>query len=313
MFEKRKDLLKFLVVAETGTILTAADKLSMTQPALSRTITRLEEQFKGQLFERIPTGVRLTEFGSQVAEQSRRILREIALAEEEIKLSISGRIGSLRVSAGPVWMKTVLPTAISIFHTKYPGIELKLRTTTYQEGVWLLMNGENDLHCGGVDTYETLPQFVMREHILDMTWGIVAHEDHPLHTQESTYEALADYPWIDYDMVMPDQAGNVRPTLTDNVLDRLYKRTNKRAGTVIRSNSMDLSLIRTGPYLSILSLNFMERLPGSFLKPLPIQLGRYYYRTGVLSRKASTSMSPCKDFIRIVRNVALNVPAEKER
>lgn len=75
MFEKRKDLLKFLVVAETGTILTAADKLSMTQPALSRTITRLEEQFKGQLFERIPTGVRLTEFGSQVAEQSRRILR----------------------------------------------------------------------------------------------------------------------------------------------------------------------------------------------------------------------------------------------
>ena len=313
MFEKRKDLLKFLVVAETGTILTAADKLSMTQPALSRTITRLEEQFKGQLFERIPTGVRLTQFGSQVAEQSRRILREIELAEEEIKLSVSGQSGSLRVSAGPVWMKTVLPAAISIFHATYPGIELKLRTTTYQEGVWLLMNGEIDLHCGGVDTYETLPQFVTREHILDMTWGIVAHEDHPLHARESTYEALADYPWIDYDMVMPDQAGNVRPSLTDNVLDRLYKRTNKRAGTVIRSNSMDLSLIRTGPYLSVLSLNFMERLPGSFLKPLPLQLGRYYYRTGVLSRKASASMSPCKHFIRIVRNVALNIPTEKVR
>ena len=210
-------------------------------------------------------------------------------------------------------MKTVLPAAISIFHATYPGIELKLRTTTYQEGVWLLMNGEIDLHCGGVDTYETLPQFVTREHILDMTWGIVAHEDHPLHAQESTYEALADYPWIDYDMVMPDQAGNVRPSLTDNVLDRLYKRTNKRAGTVIRSNSMDLSLIRTGPYLSVLSLNFMERLPGSFLKPLPLQLGRYYYRTGVLSRKASASMSPCKHFIRIVRNVALNIPTEKVR
>ena len=57
MFVKRKDLLKFLVVAETGTILTAADKLSMTQPALSRTISKLEEQFQGQLFERVPTGV----------------------------------------------------------------------------------------------------------------------------------------------------------------------------------------------------------------------------------------------------------------
>lgn len=311
MFEKRKDLLKFLVVVETGTILTAADKLSMTQPALSRTITRLEEEFQGQLFERMPTGVRLTQFGSQVAEQSRRILREIEIAEGEVKLSVSGLSGSLRVTAGPVWMNTVLPAAISLFHTSYPGIELKLRTTTFQEGIRLLMNGDNDLHCGGVDTYETLPQFVTREHLLDMTWGIVAHEDHPLHAQEAAYEDLADYPWIDYDMVIPDQAGNVRPSLTDNVLERLYKRTKKRAGTILRSNSMDLSMIRTGPYLSVLSLDFMERLPGSFLKPLPLQLGRYYYRTGVLSSKASSSMSPCRNFIKVVRNVALSTPTEK--
>ena len=80
MFEKRKDLLKFLVVAETGTILNASDKLSMTQPALSRTIRKLEEQFNGQLFERIPTGVRLTQFGRLVADQSLHILREIELA-----------------------------------------------------------------------------------------------------------------------------------------------------------------------------------------------------------------------------------------
>ena len=305
MFEKRKDLLKFLVVAETGAILTASDKLSMTQPALSRTISRLEDQFKGRLFERIPTGVRLTQFGSMVADQSRRILREIELAEEQVNLAVSGKTGSLRVTAGPMWMKTVVPIAVTRFHESYPGIELKLRTTNYMEGVWLLMNGENDIHCGGIDTYETLPQFVTREQILDMTWGIVAHKDHPLQSRESTYGDLADYPWIDYDSVIRKQTAGARRSLTDDVLDKLYKRTSKRAGTIIRTNSVDLSLMETGPYLSVLSLNFMGKLENAFLKPLPLQLGRYHYRAGVLTRRAPASMLPCKFFIQVVKDVAM--------
>ena len=312
MFEKRKDLLKFLVVAETGTILNASDKLSMTQPALSRTIRKLEEQFNGQLFERIPTGVRLTQFGRLVADQSLHILREIELAEEKINLLISGRTGSLCVTAGPMWMKAVLPIAIIRFHESYPGIELNLRTTTYEEGVWLLMDSESDLHCGGIDSHTSLPQFLVREHILDMTWGIVAHKDHPLQSGASTYDDLADYPWIDYDTVIQKQAGAARPTLTDNVLDKLYQQTGKQVKTVIRTSPADLSLMETGPYLSVLSLDFMKKLPGSFLKPLCLQLGNYRFPAGVLSRKVSSNMPHCRDFINIIRDTVLgSVPAEK--
>ena len=83
-------------------------------------------------------------------------------------------------------MKAVLPIAIIRFHESYPGIELNLRTTTYEEGVWLLMDSESDLHCGGIDSHTSLPQFLVREHILDMTWGIVAHKDHPLQSASST-------------------------------------------------------------------------------------------------------------------------------
>ena len=308
MFEKRKDLLKFLVVAETGTILTASDKLFMTQPALSRTISKLEDQFRGQLFERIPSGVRLTRFGSLVADRTRRILREIELAEEEINLVVSGRTGSLRVTAGPMWMKAVLPNAIARFHKSYPGLELKLRTTTYTEGVWLLMDGENDIHCGGIDSYAPLPQFLAREHILDMTWGMVAHREHPLHSRELTYDDLTAYPWIDYDKVMQKQTDGARSSLTDEVLDKLHKRTGKRVGAVIRTNSGDLSLIRTGPYLAVLSLNFMEKLPDAFLKPLPLKLGRFRFPSGVLLKKATASMPPCRHFIEVVREVVLGRP-----
>ena len=304
MFEKRKDLQKFLVVAETGTILTAADKLSMTQPALSRTITRLEQQFKGRLFERLPTGVRLTQLGNLVADQSRRVLAEIELAENEINLAVSGRVGSLRVTAGPMWMKTVLPAAIARFHKMYPGIELRLDGATFPEGIWMLVNGESDIHCGGIDTHEPLPQFVTREHMLDMTWGIVAHKDHPLHAGDSTYDDLADYPWIDFDTVIRKRAGQARPSLTDDVLNKLYKRTSRRVETIIRVNCADLSLMETGAFLSVLSLNFIEKIAGSFLKPLPLQVGRYHYRTGVLTRRAPLGMEPYRYFIRKVRDVA---------
>ena len=80
MFDRRADLIKFLTVAETGKILVAADKLAITQPALSRVIARLEEELDGPLFERIPSGVRLTSLGVVAADLARHILREMEAA-----------------------------------------------------------------------------------------------------------------------------------------------------------------------------------------------------------------------------------------
>ena len=304
MFEKRDDLIKFLTVADTGKILTAADKLAITQPALSRVIAKLEEQFKGQLFERVPTGVRLTPLGVMAADLARHILREIEAAEETIDSAVSGRTGSFRVTAGPVWMQTVLPAAIAKFHDACPGIELKLHTTARTEGIRLLTNGESDLHCGGIDTDEPLPRFLRREPLCDMTWGIVAHRDHPLHSMTVTCDDLAEYPWIDYDAPKQNEAGHDRPSLSD-VLDSLYKGTSKRASTIIRAGSVGLFLMGTGPYLSWLSLTFLQELPGLRLKPLPLELGTYRYRTGIISRRSAESMSPFRLLEEIIRDVAL--------
>ena len=49
MFEKRSDLVRLLAVAEAGTIRLAAERLAMTQPALTRIVARLERRFGGRL------------------------------------------------------------------------------------------------------------------------------------------------------------------------------------------------------------------------------------------------------------------------
>ena len=303
MFEKRKDLTKFLAVAETGAILSAADKLGITQPALSRVVARLERQFGGRLFDRMSTGVRLTPLGAVVADLAHHILYEIEVAEEKINATLSGRTGCLRVTAGPMWMGAVLPEVIAGFHETCPGVELKLKTTPLSEGIRLLANGDSDLHCGGINGSEPLPQFLRSERFLDMTWGIVAHRDHPLHSGTAGDEALADYPWIDYDAPLRADAANGRPSLTQ-VLDQLHDRTGKRVKTVTRGGSAGLSLMRAGPYLSWLSLTFLDRIPGHPLKPVPVAFGSFRYRAGMISRRSADDLSPFGIFRDIVRDVA---------
>ena len=172
--------MKFLAVAEAGKIGAAAERLAIAQPALTRTIARLEARFGARLFERLPTGVRLTALGETAAELARGPLREIDAAAEKFDAVIRGRTGSYRITASSMWMEAVLAPAVDAFSARLPGIELTLRTAPFGDALQLLANGDSDLHCGGMDTDEALPAFLRREYFLDITVGVVACEDHPL-------------------------------------------------------------------------------------------------------------------------------------
>ena len=305
MFEKRSDLIKFLTVAETSKILAAADRLGITQPALSRAIAKLEDQFGGQLFERVPTGVRLTELGTMVAGLARDILREIEIAEGKVQDAVSGRTGCLRVTAGPTWMYAVLPDAVARFHEVYPGIELKLRTASASEGIRRLTDGESDLHCGGVDVHDPFPPFLACRGFLKVASGIVAHRDHPLHHGPVTLPDLANYPWIDYDGPVAGLTDrlNDRPSVA-KVLDELYRRTSKRVKTIVRARAVGLFMLAKGPYLSWLPLQFLASIREPELRPLPVELGRHSYRTGIVWRRSAEGLAPSRRLREILKQVA---------
>ena len=305
MFEKRSDLIKFLTVAETGKILAAADRLAITQPALSRVIAKLEDQFGGRLFERIPTGVRLTALGSMAAGHAREIVREIEMAERKIHDAVSGRTGCLRVTAGPTWMCAVLPDAVARFHEDYPGVELELWTASASEGIRRLTDGESDLHCGGVDVHDPFPPFLGCRGFLRVTSGIVAHKDHPLHRGTVTLPDLADYPWIDYDGLVPQFSGNGRdrPSIA-RVIDDLYRQTSKRVKTIVRARAVGLFMLGSGPYLSWMPLQFLQSMLEPELRPLRVELGQYRYRTGIVWRRSAEGLAPFQRLREIVKQIA---------
>ena len=304
MFDKRSDLVRFLAVAQAGGISIAADRLAMTQPALTCVIARLERQVGGRLFERVLNGVRLTALGATVAEPARRVLDQIEAAEAHIEAALSGRTGTFRVTANPMWSEIVLPEAIASFHESCPGIELELVTATRTEGLRRLVNGESDLHCGGIDTGDLLPSSLRRERFLDMTAGIVASRDHPLLSRNIRTDDLARFPWIDFDAPARTVPGDGRPSLRA-LLEELHETTHTRINTIIRTGTAGIFLMARGPYLAWLSTTFLERLPGLFLRPLPIAFGRYRYRTGFVARRSAEDLPPFKRLETIVRDTAL--------
>ena len=75
--------------------------------------------------------------------------------------------------------------------------------------------------------------------------------------------------------------------------------------TILRSGSAGLFLVAGSPYLAWLSLTFLERLPGLSIRPLPVTIGRYDYRSGFVARRSAEDLPPFRRFEAIVREIAL--------
>ena len=108
MFRRRSEIEKFLAVAEAGKIVAAADRLAMTQPALTRAIARLERRFGAPLFERLATGVRPTALGATVA--AIRLLLPTGCRKNEIVTlrwdDIDRSAGAIRLRESKTWVSS---------------------------------------------------------------------------------------------------------------------------------------------------------------------------------------------------------------
>ena len=304
MFETRRELEQLLAVAEEGRIVAAAERLAMTQPALTRAIAKLERRAGGALFERLPSGVRLTALGTVAVGRARRLARELADTDEHIGETVAGRGARLRVSAAPLWMRAVVAPAALRFQRACPGVALTLRSAAFAEGVRRLADGAGDLHFGGIDDGRALPAFLRREPLLRVTAGIVAHRGHPLHGARPTPGDLLRHPWLECYAAARSGAGGRGPSLA-SILERLRERTGERPGPVLRAGAAGLVLLAEGPWLSWLPFAFLARLPALGLKPLPLVFGRRRCRTGLVARRSAEDLAPVRLFEDIVRAIAL--------
>lgn len=122
----KNHLALFQAVAETGSFSRGAERLYISQPAVSKQVAELETAIGSRLFERVPKGVRLTEAGALLlgyAQQLTRLEDEAAQAMAELQSLDRGR---LRIGASLTVGAYVLPEVLGAFRLQYPKIELSL-------------------------------------------------------------------------------------------------------------------------------------------------------------------------------------------
>jgi DNA-binding transcriptional LysR family regulator len=190
-----RQLNAFLIIVSAGSLGRAADMLHITQPALSRTVRRLEQQVGAPLFERHSKGMQLTAVGSALLPHATLLLREADHATEEINAMRGLAKGTIRVGAVGNIASLILPLAISAVLKKWSNL-----TVFVIEGVWdrlaeALVKHEIDLALGA--TTETPDEI---EAIADCRWQdqshVVAAIDHPLRRKRKlTLEDTMKEPW----------------------------------------------------------------------------------------------------------------------
>lgn len=190
-----KQLRHFLEVAESGSISASCKILNITQPALSKSIKQLEQRLGVDLFDRLPTGVALTRYGKIFARRASLMEMEYRHALSEIDAAKYGASGTIRVGAGPGWIDTMLPMAITGFQRQHPRIKFTLESGVINTLTPRLLSGDLDVICCSLD-FPSHPELV-KEHLVDMKHVIFASVHHPL-AQKKCVESkdLSDYPWI---------------------------------------------------------------------------------------------------------------------
>ncbi|WP_311222197.1 MULTISPECIES: LysR family transcriptional regulator [unclassified Acidovorax] len=188
-----RDLSYFEAVAELGHLGQAAERLGRTQPALTKSIQRLEAAFGAPLFERAGRGIRLTAVG-EVLQARARVLRGASEeAMREVADFAQGNAGHVRIGSGPIAADRVLPALCQLLLQEAPRTTIDITVGPSMELRQRLAEGGIDLLIGLVP----MPDGAFETHpIFDDAVVVATSPGHPvLALPEVTLAALLDYPW----------------------------------------------------------------------------------------------------------------------
>jgi len=134
----------FYYVATLGGITAAADKLCISQPAVSQSVKSLEKQIGGKLFMRGPKGVSLTPEGEALFAYVKKGYEIIEKGEESFRRMNDMESGEVRIGASDMSLKYFLLPYLEQFHTRYPGIKVIVTNAPTPETCTKLSEGKID-------------------------------------------------------------------------------------------------------------------------------------------------------------------------
>ncbi|OFC71689.1 LysR family transcriptional regulator [Alteromonas confluentis] len=140
-----RNMLAFIRVAESATFAEAAEKLHLTQPALSSAIKKMEEQLGGKLFSRSTRRVTLTPEGHTLLPTARRLVNEWDETYHDMQNLFAMQQGKLTIAAMPSFAESKLPALLNDYHRQFSNIRLRVLDVVMEATIENVLQGNAEI------------------------------------------------------------------------------------------------------------------------------------------------------------------------
>ncbi|MFZ5956288.1 LysR family transcriptional regulator [Pseudomonas knackmussii] len=188
-----RDLAYFETIAELGHLGRAADRLGRSQPALTKSIQRLEQSLGASLFQRDGRRIRLTPAGELMLQRARQLRQSVEETRREVRDFASGVVGNIRLGCAATMAEYLLPRLVEELLARAPDVTISLvlgQDDLLRES---LRGGRLDMAiCSRIlDDPQLLSEPLLQDQVV-----VVASREHPLFDSPIGIADLCRYRWV---------------------------------------------------------------------------------------------------------------------
>ncbi|MGY8662521.1 LysR family transcriptional regulator [Bradyrhizobium sp. UFLA05-109] len=174
-----RQLRHFLAVLDLGSLSAAAEAVHLSQPALSRSLSALEDELRAPLFDRTGRRLRATPYALAYAKRARRIVFDANEGTRELELMRGGELGRLSFAMGSSLAAWLLGPMMLKLMQEAPALKLSALIKTSDTMVDALIGETLDFFVGDISVAALIPDLAA-EPVFPCTFSWFARQHHPL-------------------------------------------------------------------------------------------------------------------------------------
>lgn len=184
----------FHTVARLLNFTKAAGVLNVTQPAVTKHIKELEQEYKVTLFDRQPNALTLTEAGQLLYRHAINIMEQYELLDFDMNAIHNKLIGDLRIGASTTISQYVLGPILANFHKRYPDVQVHLANENSNQVIQLLL--QKDIDLGLVEGKANNNSIQYTEYLEDELVLVCSTKNPLFKRQDATLSDLSTVPFV---------------------------------------------------------------------------------------------------------------------
>lgn len=140
-----RQLVAFVQLAQSSTFAEAAEKMHLSQPALSLAIKKMEQSLGGRLLSRTTRNVRLSQEGEEFLPVALRLLNDWDDAVDDVRNLFAMNRGKLTIAAMPSFANSLLPKVLKSFHLSWPNINISVQDVVMESTIQQVLKGRAEV------------------------------------------------------------------------------------------------------------------------------------------------------------------------